>query len=114
MERKLNLFFVIKNLCTDHNITIAQLERNLGFSEGSISKWKSSIPSINKLLTVANYFNVSLDFLAGRTILMQMAESILSDINFISILVAYEQMDNTEKEKMMMLLKLSFQDKFKF
>ncbi len=112
MEMISNIYTVIKKLCDEKNITIAQLERSLSFSEGSISKWKFSNPSCNKISAVAEYFNVSLDYIAGRTLIKQMTENVLKDKNIVSIQIAMDRMCVKEKEKMMMLLKLSFQDKF--
>lgn len=58
----------IKALCKSRNTTITELERDLSFGKSTISKWKDSFPSSDKLITVANYFDVSVDFLLGRHI----------------------------------------------
>lgn len=55
----------IKELCQNVNITTSQLERELGFSNGLISRWDKSSPSVDKIVDVAQYFHVSLDFLLG-------------------------------------------------
>ncbi len=41
------------------------IEKECGLGSGTISKWKNSSPSVDKLLSVAQYLNVSLDFLVG-------------------------------------------------
>ena len=46
--------------------TLKQLEKELGFSNGSISKWGSSSPSVDKVKMVADYFSVTTDFLLGK------------------------------------------------
>ena len=46
---------------------MAELERKLDFSNGSLRKWGSSMPSGDKIEKVADYFNVSTDYLLGRT-----------------------------------------------
>lgn len=56
----------ISDLCRGKNTTLAALERELGFGKGTIRKWDSSSPSADKLQKVADYFNVSVDFLLGR------------------------------------------------
>ena len=48
----------IKALCDQHNTTIKSLERSLGFGNGTIARWDESSPAINKVLKVAEYFNV--------------------------------------------------------
>ena len=61
------LFDHINTLCLENKITFAKLERTIGLSNGSISKWSRSSPSVNNVQKVADYFNVSVDFLLGRT-----------------------------------------------
>lgn len=57
----------IKLLAVTHQMTMAELERKLDFSNGSLRKWGSSMPSGDKIEKVADYFNVSTDYLLGRT-----------------------------------------------
>ncbi|MEA5082717.1 MAG: helix-turn-helix transcriptional regulator [Lachnospiraceae bacterium] len=56
----------IKNLCSFHNITIAQLEKKLNFANGTVHKWSKSQPSAQKVLKVAQYFDVSLEYLFDK------------------------------------------------
>lgn len=53
----------IQSLCDKNNTNFKNLERNLDLSNGTICRWDSSKPSYDKVLRVANYFNVSIDFL---------------------------------------------------
>lgn len=53
----------IRKLCKERNISIYRLEKELGFSSCSICKWKSSSPSVDKLRKVADYFQISVDYL---------------------------------------------------
>lgn len=48
-------------------MSLAELERKLGFSNGIISTWKKSNPSIDKVEKVANLFHTTTDYLLGRT-----------------------------------------------
>ncbi|CYX48889.1 helix-turn-helix transcriptional regulator [Streptococcus suis] len=57
----------IKLLASTHQLSLAELERKLDFSNGSLRKWASSTPSGDKIEKVADYFNVSTDYLFGRT-----------------------------------------------
>lgn len=57
----------IKKLCEDRKITIAELERNAGLKSSTIYRWDKNMPSGDKLQKVADYFNVSIDYLLGRT-----------------------------------------------
>lgn len=62
----MNLTLTIKKLCEGKNTTFAGLERDLQLGQGTIRKWDTSSPSIDKLQKVANYFNVSIDYLLGN------------------------------------------------
>lgn len=57
----------VKELANDRNMTIAELERKLDFGQGSISKWNKQSPSSERLQKAADYFDVSTDYLLGRT-----------------------------------------------
>lgn len=56
----------IKKLCQDYNITISQLEKELYMSPGLISRWTKNIPSFDRVVDIANYFNVSLDTIVNN------------------------------------------------
>ena len=58
---------VIRELCKTKHTSIPKLENILGFGSGTIVRWDKSSPSIDKLLKVADYFHVSVDYLIGRT-----------------------------------------------
>lgn len=64
----MNLRDRIKELANQRKVSVAELERALGFGNGSISKWNKQSPSTEKLKQVADYFNVSLDYLVGRDV----------------------------------------------
>lgn len=53
----------IQHLCELNKTKLKPLEEQLGLSNGAISKWDSSSPSCDRILKVATYFNVSVDWL---------------------------------------------------
>ncbi|EDN7006438.1 helix-turn-helix domain-containing protein [Listeria monocytogenes] len=57
----------IKKLSAKKGITISQLTSELEMGENSIYRWKTQKPALDKLQKVADYFNVSTDYLLGRT-----------------------------------------------
>ena len=57
----------IKELSATKNMTIAELERKLDFANSSIRKWDNQSPSSIRLQKVAEYFDVSVDYLLGLT-----------------------------------------------
>lgn len=56
----------VKELASDHHITIAELERTLKIANGTIGKWDKQNPSIEPLTKIADYFDVTTDYLLGR------------------------------------------------
>ncbi len=60
------LFEKMSELCKVNGITFCRLEKELGFANGSISKWRSAYPSADRLKKVADYFNVTTDELLSR------------------------------------------------
>lgn len=108
-----NLYNRIKKLCVKHNITITKLESELGFGSSSIKKWeKTSSPSVDKIMKVANYFDVSIDYLLGRSEVEGSISEIIGDEDIISFQRARERMTPREKEKMMQMLRLGFEYAF--
>lgn len=57
----------IKLLCNERKVTIAEVERVTGISNGQIRRWNTSSPKIDNIKKVADYFDVSTDYLLGRT-----------------------------------------------
>ncbi|MBP2099542.1 helix-turn-helix domain-containing protein [Enterococcus rivorum] len=57
----------IKQLADEKNVTIAEIERKTGISNGQIRRWDSSSPKIENIQKVADFFNVSTDYLIGRS-----------------------------------------------
>lgn len=58
----MNTVQIIKNLCSQNNITIAELERKLDFSNGQIARWKKSTPGVDrlkKLPTTSTFLSIS-------------------------------------------------------
>lgn len=103
----------IKRLCTKKGITIAKLESDLGFGNASIKKWeKMSSPSIDKIVKVATYFDVSIDYLMGRSDIEISMSELVGDEDIISFQRARERMSPKDREKMMAMLKLGFEYAF--
>lgn len=57
------MFERIENLRKSAGLSQGKLEKELGFSNGSISKWKNSTPTPDRLQKLADYFKVSVDYL---------------------------------------------------
>ncbi|MFS9151572.1 helix-turn-helix transcriptional regulator [Streptococcus infantis] len=57
----------IKDLADKHRISLNDLEDKLGISRNSLYGIKKANPKSDRLQQIADYFNVSTDYLLGRT-----------------------------------------------
>ena len=57
----------IKELCKKQGLSLNSLEEKLGFSSNYIYSMKRGNPKTENLQKIADYFNVSTDYLLGRT-----------------------------------------------
>ncbi|GKV69817.1 transcriptional regulator [Sporosarcina sp. NCCP-2716] len=48
-------------------VTFAEIERKTGISNGQIRRWDVSSPKTENVRKVADFFDVSVDYLIGRT-----------------------------------------------
>lgn len=63
----LSTFDIIKKLSLEKGKNVKEVALELGFGENLFYKWKTQSPTTDKLQKVADYFNVSTDYLLGRT-----------------------------------------------
>ena len=54
---------LVKNICKERKIPISRLERDCGFSNGYIRKLKEGKFPSDRLQKIADYLNVSIDYL---------------------------------------------------
>ena len=57
----------IKELADNRGISLMKLEEDLGYSRNTLYKLKSQKPNAERISEIADYFNVSTDYLLGRT-----------------------------------------------
>lgn len=57
----------VKALAEKQKISLKELALKLNMGENAIYSWKVKTPGADKLKAVADYFNVSTDYLLGRT-----------------------------------------------
>lgn len=62
----MDIYDRIKELASDHGFSIRSLEEKLGFGNGTIRRWKTQTPGVDKIQKVADYFDVTTDYLLGR------------------------------------------------
>lgn len=59
----MGLYEKIKELAKEKKVSIRQIEEKLHFGNGTLNRWRTITPSIDKVQKVADYFNVSIDYL---------------------------------------------------
>lgn len=63
----MNLAQNIDNIAKNKGLTLTEIERLCGFPKSSIRKWSENIPNINKVITVCEKLNISIDYLVFGT-----------------------------------------------
>ena len=102
----------VKALCDERDITFAALERRLDFGNGTIRKWDNATPSGDKLAKVADYFQVSVDYLLGR----EDATSALEtdpDENFTILSRNAKKLSPEDRKQLLDMARLMFKEEFK-
>ncbi|WP_367007404.1 helix-turn-helix transcriptional regulator [Streptococcus sp. ZY19097] len=96
----------IKDLAKKKGISLAKLEESLGYSTNYFYTLKTKAPNAERLAEIANYFNVSTDYLLGRTDNPRIASNEndnLMDTQELNTLVMFrketENMTDLEKER---------------
>lgn len=98
----------IEFLCKLSNLSVFKLEKLLKYGRGSIRTWNERKPSIAKIIEVAIFFGVSLDWLCGMT--DQRNE--LNNIEIIKVHKAFKAMSNEEINDAIAILKIVFKKYF--
>ena len=59
----------LNQLLDERNISAYRLAKDTEIPERLVGYWKKGekLPGLEKLIVIADYFNVSIDYLAGRT-----------------------------------------------
>lgn len=68
------MFERIKELCRKRGISVNNLENSLGYSKNTLYRLKTQNPGADKLKDIADYFDVSVDYLLGRNDKLQNEE----------------------------------------
>lgn len=63
MKENIKVYERIIELCNREHISVRHLERDLGFSNGSIKSMRDSKISSARLQQIAEYFNVTMEYL---------------------------------------------------
>ena len=96
----------VQELCKKNSISVSELEKTLGFGNGYISKLGQSTPNTSKIKLIADYFNVSVDYI------MTGEERNIPTFSpdHIELISAYDKLSNADKLAIMQIIK-SLSDK---
>ena len=107
----MSMYEKISRLAEKKGVSIAQVERDLGFSQASLRKLNTNKPSSDKVVALAKYFSVSTDYLYGNTPIEKPADQLL-DVDFISLQRARQKMSNEEWKRAMDIIRAGFASAF--
>lgn len=102
----------IRELANKKGMSLPVLEATLGFGNGTIVRWDKSSPTVEKLQKVADYFNVSVDYLLGRE------ENALTpvdndpDENFTVLSRDAKKLSPEKRKQLLDVAKIMFQEEF--
>lgn len=63
----MEIYNAVKGISLKKGISIYKLEKNLGYSNGSISKWNRQIPNAVRLQEVADYLGVTSSYILSQS-----------------------------------------------
>lgn len=105
----MGLYEKIKLLAKERKISIRKLEEDLDYGNGTIRRWETNSPGIDKVEKVADYFDVSTDYLLGRA-----NDPIIKNENatpeFSSIQRKARSLSQIEQQKLLKIMQATFDD----
>lgn len=111
----------IENLCRENHITVKEMLLNNDLNRNVVDNLKKgSIPSIDKILRIADYFDVSIEYLLGCTDISNgsmngnkgvLINGNISNGNHSSLTLTHPNQDEMTDEFIEMFSKLSFTEK---
>ena len=90
----------IKELRTEKGITQADLAKILKISDRAVGYYENGDrePDYTTLLKIAEYFDVSIDYLLGRVDVRKDTTSAPNDKEFVAFYEGYKDLDDADKE----------------
>lgn len=106
---------IIKDLCNKNGISVNKLENDLGFGIGYVSKLDKSTPNVKKIKQIADYFNVTVDYLlTGKepseskysTEMAHLVSKIRNDAELSKALLLYFELPENKKKHVVDTIKI--------
>lgn len=102
----------IKQLCDAKGETLASLERKMDFGNGTIRRWCDTTPSGDKLVKIADYFHVSVDYLLGREEYTFSDTNDDPDENYTILSRNAKKLSPEKRKQLLDMAKIMFQEEF--
>ena len=95
------------NLCISNQTKPLNVVKELSIAAGSITKWKNNtVPNGETLMKIADYFNVSIDYLLGKTDAPSSVSEQLSNELF-ALYGEVRDLTDEEKQKVLEFIKFT-------
>ncbi|MCH5271611.1 MAG: helix-turn-helix transcriptional regulator [Lachnospiraceae bacterium] len=65
------IYSKIKEICKEKGMSITQIEKNAGLSNGAISKWNNASPTVDNLQSVAKVLGCKVDDLLNEEVAVE-------------------------------------------
>lgn len=107
----------VRAVCARHEYPITRLEKDCGFSQGTIHRWDRTIPQIDKFEKIADVLGCSIDELCGRptienpSFVEEAARQLVAEYNDddMMMLQAFHTLSDADRLQVMnLLLRLKF------
>ena len=96
---------IVNNLCKERKITITRMAEEIGLSNAAPTSWrKGAVPKLTTLEKIADYFDVSVDYLRG--VETKKAPTPKGERDYLAIMNAFDKADESTREAILLLLKL--------
>ena len=98
---------IVNNLCKERKTTITRMAEDIGLSNAAPTSWrKGSVPKLSTLEKIADYFDVSVDYLRGVETKKAPTPKGEREYTDLELIEAVMQANEQQKEAIRLFLKL--------
>lgn len=102
----------LKSLAKENNKSFNQIEEDLGYGKNTLYNYKIQNPTQERLLELANYFNVSTDYLLGNSSLKS-SSSQIKNPKLEELITQIDHLDENIKEEIITRIKQLLEEETK-
>ena len=100
---------IVNNLCKERKTTITRMAEEIGLSNAAPTSWrKGSTPKLGTVKKMSEYFGVTVEYLLGEEPKEESkkAPTPKGERDYLAIMNAFDQADESSREAILLLLKL--------